>query len=130
VAQRRRRLSRSAEFDRVYRHGRSAGTRHLVLYAFPRDHEAQNRDGADERRLGVSVGRRVGNAVTRNRVKRLLREAFWSIDSLPAGHDYVIVARPDAAGLAAREGLAGIVRDLHELFEKLGLEREEAGSSG
>ena len=71
---RRQRLSRSAEFDRVYREGRSHASRHLVLYAFPRSD-----DGSDsEPRLGVSVGRKVGGAVERNRMKRLLREAFWA----------------------------------------------------
>src|ERR1700745_438132 len=85
------RLSRSAEFDRVYREGRSHASRHLVLYAFPREDDA---DG--EARMGVSVGRKVGGAVERNRVKRLLREAFWGLsDALPDGHDFVVVARPD-----------------------------------
>ena len=75
----RRRLSRSAEFERVYRQGRSKGNRYLVLYAFPREEE---RDGP---RLGLSVGRRVGGAVERTRVKRVLREAFWEeAERLPA----------------------------------------------
>jgi ribonuclease P protein component len=116
--QKRRRLSRSAEFDRVYRKGRSAGARHLVLYAFPRE-----RDGADESegaRLGVSVGRRVGGAVARNRVKRLLREAFWSLESsLADDRDWVIVARAEAAALAERDGLEGLKRELAELAQRL-----------
>src|SRR5258706_8129119 len=86
----RRRLSRSAEFDRVYRQGRSRGNRWLVLHTFPRGTE----DGA---RLGLSVGRKVGGAVERNKVKRLLRDAFWArADELPGDHDFVIVARPEA----------------------------------
>ena len=113
---RRRRLSRSAEFDRVYRQGRSKANRFLVLYAFPRE------EGSDEGpRLGLSVSRRVGGAVDRTRVKRVLREAFWQeAERLPDGSDYVVVARPDARDLAAREGTSGIRSALSELVDGLG----------
>ena len=117
---RRQRLSRSAEFDRVYREGRSHASRHLVLYAFPRE------DAGDEPRLGVSVGRKVGGAVERNRVKRLLREAFWRLgDGLPEGHDFVVVARPDAGELAKAQGEQGIERALGELLDKAGFTSAE-----
>src|SRR4051812_47825033 len=112
---RRQRLSRSAEFDRVYREGRSHASRHLVLYAFPRE------EGEDEPRLGVSVGRKVGGAVERNGVKRLLREAFWALgETLPDGHDFVVVARPDVGELAREEGEQGVERALRELLQKAG----------
>jgi ribonuclease P protein component len=113
---RRRRLSRSAEFERVYRQGRSKGNRFLVLYAFPREEGSQ-----DGPRLGLSVSRKVGGAVERSRVKRILREAFWAeAERLPAGSDYVVVARPEALALAAREGMPGLRAALSELVEGLG----------
>jgi ribonuclease P protein component len=112
-APRRRRLSRSADFERVYRQGRSKGNRYLVLYAFPR--EAVEEEGP---RLGLSVSRRVGGAVDRTRVKRTLREAFWEeAVRLPPGADYVVVARPDARELAVREGTPGVQRALAELVD-------------
>ena len=114
----RRRLSRSAEFERVYRQGRSKGNRYLVLYAFPREEESRDDDGP---RLGLSVSRRIGGAVDRNRVKRVLREAFWAeAERLPEGSDYVVVARPDSRDLAEREGADGVQTALAELVDALG----------
>ena len=117
---RRQRLSRSAEFDRAFREGDSHSSKHLVVYSFPRA------DEATDPRLGVSVGRRLGNAVERNRVKRLLREAFWSlVEDLPQGSDYVLVARPDAGPLAQEGGEAAIEGALRALLTEAGLTHEE-----
>jgi ribonuclease P protein component len=117
----RRRLSRSGEFDRAYREGRSHASRHLVVYAFPRD-EA----GAEQPRLGISVGRKVGGAVERNRVKRLLREAFWATDAeLPDGYDFVIVARPAVRALAGEGGGPRVSEALRELLRDAGLVERE-----
>jgi ribonuclease P protein component len=116
----RRRLSRSGEFERVYREGRSHASRHLVVYAFPRP------DDGGGPRLGVSVGRKLGGAVERNRVKRLLREAFWATaDELHAGLDFVIVARPAAGELARQGGEQAIETALRSVLTAAGLAREE-----
>jgi len=113
MAAKRRRLSRSGEFDRVYRDGSSHATRYLVLYSFPRKEE-ETRDI----RLGVSVSRKVGGAVDRNRVKRTLREAFWTLsERLPEQHDFVLVARPEVAALIERDGMEGVKATLEEALE-------------
>ena len=118
------RLSRSAEFERVYRQGRSTANRHLVLYAFPNP-------SAERPRLGLSVSRKVGGAVERNRVKRLLREAFARSEAdISPGQDLVLVARPAARELAEREGLDGIAGSLTELIAKAGVRRGSMAASG
>jgi ribonuclease P protein component len=124
----RRRLSRSAEFERVYRQGRSKANRYLVLYAFPREEEARGEEvEPDGPRLGLSVSRRVGGAVDRTKVKRLLREAFWAeAERLPRGSDYVVVARPDSRELAERDGMAGVRTALAELVDAMSGGKEAA----
>jgi ribonuclease P protein component len=120
ASRRRQRLTRSGDFDRVYRQGSSHGNRFFVLYAFPRE------DDSDDAgvRLGLSVGRRVGGAVERNSIKRAIREAFWAlVEELPSASDFVIVARPEAAGLISREGTPGAEKALRELMDETDRER-------
>jgi ribonuclease P protein component len=120
----RRRLSRSGEFERVYREGRSHASRHLVVYAFPRS------DDESDPRLGISVGRKLGGAVERNRIKRLLREAFWArAGDLTPGHDFVIVARPAAGELAREGGEPAIEQALSSVLAEAGLAPRREGDS-
>ncbi len=128
----RKRLSRSAEFERVYRQGKSHGNRHLVVHAFPRGAGpagATESVGADAEgpRLGLSVSKRVGNAVERNLVKRLVREAFAAeADRVGPEQDIVVVARPPALELAQRDGLPGVSAALGELLDKIAPKPPEA----
>jgi ribonuclease P protein component len=113
--QRRHRLSRSRDFDDVYRRGTSVSTRHLVLHWFPR---AEDPDG--EPRLGLAVPRSVGSAVVRNKMKRLLREAWRDLlPGVPAGNDYVLVARPGLAEPAQARGLDWLASEVSEALEKV-----------
>ena len=111
---RRNRLSRSKDFDTVYRRGRSASSRYLVLHWFPRDDDP---DG--EPRLGLAVPRVVGSAVARNRVKRLLRETWRELlRTVPAGQDYVLSARPGLAEPADTRGKDWLLAEIADVLEK------------
>ena len=109
---RRRRLSRSGDFKRAYREGTSKATRYLVLYRFDRPEDESNAV-----RLGVSVSKKLGDAVSRNRVKRVLKEAFWSrVDRDRGEQDYVLVARPGVGKVIDEQGLAGAVTCVDEVL--------------
>jgi ribonuclease P protein component len=111
--QRRHRLSRSRDFDAVYRHGRSVSTRYLVLYWFARE------DGPDDARIGLAVPKAVGPAVTRNKMKRRLRELFRErLAQLPQDQDYVLVARPGLAEAVDARGFAWLGERVDEILGK------------
>jgi ribonuclease P protein component len=85
-----------------------------VLHWFPRDDDP---DG--EPRLGLAVPRSVGSAVTRNRVKRLLREAWRELlPIVPPGQDYVLAARPGLAEPAEARGGEWLVAEITGVLEK------------
>ncbi|MGD0273885.1 MAG: ribonuclease P protein component [Gaiellaceae bacterium] len=108
--ERRYRLSRSRDFDTVYRHGRSISTRFFTLYVFPRE-------GGAEARLGLAIPRSAGTAVKRNRLKRTLREA-WRAKERPGGLDFVLVARPGLADAAESHGFSWLIERVDEVIGK------------
>ena len=112
--ERRYRLSRSRDFDAVYRQGRSVSTRYLTLHWFPRDDDP---DGAP--RLGLAVPKAVGTAVARNRLKRQLRETWRTLgDGVGPGRDYVLVARAGIAEPAETRGHEWLAEQVGEVLGK------------
>ena len=114
--QRKNRLSRSRDFDAVYRQGRSTSTRFLTLYWFTRDGEP------GDPRLGLAVPRAAGNAVVRNRIKRKLRE-IWRVrleaESVPVANDYVLVVRAGLPEAAEARGHEWLAERVDEVLEKV-----------
>lgn len=107
---RRQRLSRSRDFDAVYRHGRSVATRYLTLYSFPCG------EGGGDPRLGLAVPRQVGGAVERSRLKRQLRAAFEELDAVADSRDYVLLARPGLVEAAESRGYRWLADRVAEVF--------------
>jgi ribonuclease P protein component len=111
--QRRHRLSRSRDFDAVYRQGRSTSTRFLVLYWFERE------DDSTEPRLGLAVPKAAGNAVVRNRIKRQLREVWRArLEQIPAGRDYVLIAKPGLPEAVGANGFEWLGERVDEVLSK------------
>ena len=113
AVKRRNRLSRSRDFETVYRRGRSVSTRFLVLYSFPREED----DASGDPRFGLAVSRKVGGAVERNRLKRRLRAVLTELgDAVPAGRDYVLVVRPGLSEAVEARGHRWLAERVHEVF--------------
>jgi len=92
----------------VFKNGVSSASKYLVMYARPNE--------LNFNRLGLSVGKKAGKAVTRNRIKRLLREAMRRLlQGLPLNYDFVIIARK----LSLECELADFIRDIKKHMDKI-----------
>ncbi|GAB6934950.1 MAG: ribonuclease P protein component [Bacillota bacterium] len=113
--ERKRRLRKNEEFQRVFRYGQSVANRQLVVYVLPRS------DGGTFR-VGVSVSKKLGKAVVRNRVKRLIKEAVRAhADKIRPGVDVVFIARAPAIELDYHQ----MVRSVGHVLRRAGLITEE-----
>ena len=89
-------LKKSADFQKVYREGRSCANRYLVLYVLE--------NHTDRNRLGISVSKKVGNSVVRHRITRLIRESYrLQEDIFNSGLDMVVIARKGAKDNTCQE---------------------------
>ena len=103
-----RSLRKRRDFELVFKNGVALGSQYLVIYARP--------NGLSFNRLGLSVGKKIGKAVTRNRIKRLLKEALKRVlEEISLNYDFVIVAKKSSAD---RE-LDDFVQDIKRFFSKL-----------
>lgn len=92
----RQRIKKNEEFQKVFKKGKSFANRQFVVYCLKKEQQ--------EFRIGLSVGKKVGNAVARNQVKRYIRQAFLELkDDVKQDMDYVIIARTQAASLDFHE---------------------------
>jgi len=85
------RIKKNEDFQAVFRKGRSFANRQFVVYSL-------EKEGQDYFRIGLSVSKKIGNAVMRNQIKRYIRQSIFELkDQLAVGNDYVIIARKPAA---------------------------------
>lgn len=111
-------IKKKQDFKRVYGRKKSAANPLFVVYA------AKNELG--ENRLGLSVSKKVGNAVVRNRIKRLVKEAcrltfVQASDTNSEGYDLVVIARSPAGTLPRVGSFAIVSGSLSQLFSRLGV---------
>ncbi len=111
------RLRRGWEVERTRTTGRSVSNRRMVLFTHPND--------LGRTRFGVAAGKRLGNAVRRNRAKRLMREALrLCAPGVAPGHDVFVIAR---GGLRPEDTLADVQKDMRYLLRRAGLTAPAAG---
>ncbi len=104
-------LKKNEDFKKVYQYGLSAADRYLVIYKLPNNNERI--------RIGFSVSKKFGNAVKRNKIKRILREICrLNTDSFKNNHDYVIIVRVAARDQTYHQLESSVFRVLEKLYKK------------
>lgn len=113
------RIKKNEEFQKVFQKGHSFANRQFVIYVLDQP-ELQHF------RVGFSVGKKIGNAVTRNRVKRLTRQVMFEIAPyLKQDKDYIVIARKPAAEMEYEE----VKKSLQHVFKRAKLYQHRLNSS-
>ena len=100
------RIKKNEEFQRVFHEGESFANRKFVVYILQKEDQ-------DYFRIGLSVSKKIGNAVTRVRIKRYIRQAFLELNSqVREQRDYVVIARKPAADMAFNEVKSSLIHVL------------------
>ena len=103
-------LRKQADFDALYKKGKSVGDRFVVVIYY--------KNGLDHNRIGFLASKKVGNSVMRNRARRLMKESFRMItDELSQGYDIVIIARNTITGRSFSE----VDKSLRNALKRTGL---------
>ena len=106
-------LKKNADFQNVYQYGKSFANKYLVMYVKKND--------LGINRIGISVSKKVGNSVKRNRAKRLMKESYRKIeDKLPLGYDFIIIARNTING----KKCADVEKSLNSAFKRTGVRKK------
>mgnify|MGYP003482110740 FL=1 len=93
----RQRIKKNEDFQKVFKKGKSFANRQFVVYCLKKEDQTAFR-------IGLSIGKKVGKAVTRNQIKRYIRQTFLELkDDVRQDMDYVIIARNPAATLDFHE---------------------------
>ena len=111
-------LNDNKDFLALYKKGRYAASKYSVIYVRP--------NGRPFNRLGITAGKKVGNAVCRNRAKRLIRLAYRNAEAeLPVGMDIVIVARTAICSIKSDEYCGYMdrcgIKDINRMFRSFDL---------
>jgi ribonuclease P protein component len=105
-------LKKNREFKKVYENGKSYATRNLVIYCL-------NYEKGKKNRYGLSVSKKIGNAVVRNRLKRRLREIIREIEKEKEfkGYDIIFIARKPVVQIDYHY----LKRDVKKLYQKMNI---------
>lgn len=105
-------LRKKADFDRLYKKGKSAGDKYVVVFC--------RANGLDFNRTGFLASKKVGNSVRRNRARRLMKESFREIaGNCGTGYDFVFIARNTINGVKCMD----VTRSMRQALKRIGVLR-------